>query len=203
MVKPTAAPQSSKGPWPNNCRRKRQAVIDPRRDPRGRNLRRGGRHSWRARIVGETAPSWNNTGASQIYNARQTRGHAVRSAGDPAQAEDLAPAPATRWSKNTKRTKRQLARKHDGRWHAAGEGLIYMKIINAIEFGKANLFSSKHRPKTDAPAFGMFETEYAEEAESDLAQCCPMKVSKARQSREPGLTRNKRALAAPGGDQPL
>jgi hypothetical protein len=72
---------------------------------------RGGRHFGGLRIVGENGPELEYTGASQIYNARQTRDMLSGAAGDPAHAEDLRRL-LLEVVKNTKRTS-DIARKHD------------------------------------------------------------------------------------------
>jgi len=86
----------------------RQAVIDLGGIPQ---FARGGRHYGGLRIVGENGPELEYTGASQIYNARQTRDMLSGAAGDPAQAEDLRRL-LLEVVKNTKRTS-DIARKHD------------------------------------------------------------------------------------------
>lgn len=86
----------------------RQAVIDLGGIPQ---FARGGRHYGGLRIVGENGPELEYTGASQIYNARQTRDMLSGAAGDPAQADDLRRL-LLEVVKNTKRTS-DIARKHD------------------------------------------------------------------------------------------
>lgn len=86
----------------------RQAVIDLGGIPQ---FARGGRHFGGLRIVGENGPELEYTGASQIYNARQTRDLLAGAGGDPAHAEDLRRL-LLEVVKNTKRTS-DIARKHD------------------------------------------------------------------------------------------
>lgn len=86
----------------------RQAVIDLGGIPQ---FARGGRHFGGLRIVGENGPELEYTGASQIYNARQTRDMLAGAGGDPAHAEDLRRL-LLEVVKNTKRTS-DIARKHD------------------------------------------------------------------------------------------
>lgn len=86
----------------------RQAVIDLGGIPQ---FARGGRHFGGLRIVGENGPELEYTGASQIYNARQTRDMLAGAGGDPAQAEDLRRL-LLEVVKNTKRAS-DIARKHD------------------------------------------------------------------------------------------
>ena len=86
----------------------RQAVIDLGGIPQ---FARGGRHFGGLRIVGENGPELEYTGASQIYNARQTRDLLAGAGGDPTHAEDLRRL-LLEVVKNTKRTS-DIARKHD------------------------------------------------------------------------------------------
>ncbi|EAP79238.1 hypothetical protein [Sulfitobacter sp. NAS-14.1] len=86
----------------------RQAVIDLGGIPQ---FARGGRHFGGLRIVGENGPELEYTGASQIYNARQTRDLLAGAGGDPAHAEDLRRL-LLEVVKNTKRSS-DIARKHD------------------------------------------------------------------------------------------